>query len=184
MVDDTFYNFICTSKTTAQHSSVLRHTPLLQSRTNNNKVTKRQTTGHTATSRIFCCIPWTFTPDVDLSKWNNLVIITPHLRSLELIPHVNILEQKLLSVSSTNIQTIWKSRSLLLASVTSVNHALRPSLSYMTKTSVTHVNICPVNFSCQKLLSESFLDLFWNTLSSFQSKIMGSPFKYPFKQLH
>lgn len=120
------------------------------------------TTSHIGTSYIFGCTSQSFTPgDIILISLKLLMLPSGNSSNFEC---VKILHFNLFAASDHCSPT---DQELHIPSDT---------------VTLMHVSKCPVNVPFQQPLSESFLNLFWNTCR-FQSRIIGSPFKYPLKQL-
>lgn len=126
-----------------------------------------QTTSHIVTSYIFGCTSQSFTP-------GDIILISLKLFMLP-------------SGSSGNFECAQILHLAVLFNFFAASDHFSPTDQELHIPSDTmtlmHVSICPVNVPFQQPLSESFLDLFWNTCR-FQSRIIGSPFKYPLKQLY
>lgn len=130
-----------------------------------------QTTSHIVTSYIFGCTSQSFTPgDIILISLKLFMLPSGNSGNFECaqILHFAVLSNLFAAsdhCSPTDQELHIHSDTMTLMHL----HASRSS--------------CPVNVPFQQPLSESFLDLFWNTCR-FQSRIIGSPFKYPLKQLY
>lgn len=126
-----------------------------------------QTTSHIVTSYIFGCTSQSFTP-------GDIILIS---LKLFMLPRGN----------SGNFECAQILHFAVLSNLFAASDHCSPTDQELHIPSNTmtlmHVSMCPVNVPFQQPLSESFLDLFWNTCR-FQSRIIGSPFKYPLKQLY